>query len=325
MRKLAWTAFLAFGAAGVSHAQAPEDHTLWVEWVACVDAADKGPYFSVEVTREGDVRYVGGQVAREKGERHARTTPDKAQKIFGQAHKLVDAQNKGRLAPLQADVDPSLQYCLRIGFDGHPGTRVSAHSRRATTLREPLDELIDTHALACPTLARQLVEKGYCGKRKYEYARNEFDDCGWSHSVIVFADGQGVYQAPEQPKYYFYFTLTPEQLREIDRATANYRTDFMLMPQRVRRPNYSPISRFTDDDGGEIRMMWAQQTVAEFGALLERYAGITWRTPTNRTCTERSELPRERSTFTTPATSALEEIKQLRTRRKLHSLLGWSR
>ncbi len=176
---------------------APSDEAslLTVEWVACTDAADPRPFFTVEVTQDGLVRYVAGDEVRQKDERSERVSSARARKIFRLADRLLQAHRDGRVKPLQSDVDAYHQYCLRIGSD--PTGRTAGTASRATAGLPPRSAKswirFSTRRRSWPIPIVQLVEKGTRGERQFSFSLNELDVCVFRHEVSIFADGRGVY------------------------------------------------------------------------------------------------------------------------------------
>jgi hypothetical protein len=173
------------------------DDTLSLRWAPPCDLAGE-PLFAVDIDRDGNVRYVGGELAREVGVSINAVSKRAARRLFARAARVASRASGAEVA---ADPPPRLPYdhCLRFTLPGEP-VEVALSSREPSTLDFALavDEHVHFTDLICPARAgdaNPISVANYCETARVSLHLRPDDNCLGLHVVNVYENGLVHYYA----------------------------------------------------------------------------------------------------------------------------------
>ena len=140
-----------------------------VKWLPPCSTNIGDPYFSVEVFDDGRVRYVGGEEARERGERQLELSREQAQALINSAREMRYGSKK---ATAQMPDRPLPEYCLEVSEHKKGKTIVTKApgiEKRMQPVINAVGALVEKNKWVCPSRGtvrigpNKLGSIGFCG------------------------------------------------------------------------------------------------------------------------------------------------------------------
>ena len=258
--------------------QPDKGSALSLSWRSC-RSPEQPPFFDLHFLRDGTVRYIGNSDVREKGEHVARVNLEQIRRLAESATQALQASGSGH-APKVQRTKPTPNYCLTLMVgDGNStlsGTLTPADPS-ARKLERLVQRTVDLRSWVCPTRGRDLADSAKCDLPTVSFGYAERENCGYSHSVNLYADGRVHYFAwglADSDRYY-----------EIDRAVVN----------RLYKigSNYTGDLRLTglpvDPDH---RTLMGADMLIEYKQTLAQLAKVPWHAlPERSDCSGTREYP----------------------------------
>lgn len=169
-----------------------------VQWLPACSLNVSDPYFSVEVSTDGAVKYLGGPQAREIGERVERVQPESALRVVTEALHFVNGPGgPTKKIPDGRNIDES--YCLAVSVQGAGGNRTQrgrSDSKHTQALIRAFEEVVHERKWVCPdryglgTSIELRLGLAYCTELPVlNLYVSDYSTCASGHSVNVYADG----------------------------------------------------------------------------------------------------------------------------------------
>lgn len=250
------------------------------------EPSDSPPNFQFDVYEDGRVRYFGGDLVREKGEREFRITSPEAGRLAERVRSSLSESDFDRHHPPGlplnwGDNGKILEgRCLLLtayqnGGGSAEGT-ILLESDIGDALDDRLNRALGVQALICPERTGGRLSK-HCDDRSFgfEVARPR-ETCGWVHVVNFYRDGVVHYFVDRLPDSDQYFELDRTTINDLAEEAAALDGDTIVVPQSSRPPNpqypraFLPTflndaeatREFADRVAGLLRLEWQTTPLA---------------------------------------------------------------
>jgi len=270
MRTVAVATLMSLAACAGAPSEAPPrtpagDPVLSVAWLPPC-AQPSAPAFTVDVFADGSVRYLGGQPAKELGERYSKIAVSDVRRL-AQSARAVAKGSVGAPVKLPSDERP---YCLEVtlreaGTASH--AKVANDTRSARRLIGTLDDVVRPAQWVCPMRQERTVSDvrfqnlPFCGgyRARPDLSYSIFDDKGcvnhggrvyrhemYSTAAYVTAEGKALVLEDR------FQSLTAQQFQELIDAAKRAR----LSPSGIEEPGGPLYADYFGGSEQDLRDFW---------------------------------------------------------------------
>jgi hypothetical protein len=209
----------------------------------------------------------------EKGERLARIDPKRAERLIQSATKIL----RDSSTPI---AKPSSGYCLVLEVGDGSAKLVGTLSPldapgRAFELQ--LQDAVDLKPWVCPARNQGVGAAAACARPTIVFSYAERENCGDTHVVSIYADGQVHYYAHQAPDLDSYYKIERTVVDQLFAIGSKYRGDVTYTHVRAD-PKH--------------RTLIGAAMLVEYKQTLTQLAHVPWQTlQTSRSCPDDQDYP----------------------------------